>query len=155
MIHAIQKIYHLTLISRGCSEPSMKRGGCKFGYGKTRGCPLSKKGGCSFAVVTQAQRVSPPPPGLGPTHVAGGPSTRWVLMLKFTLATQPFIKIDTRHTAYDMKIGDSGCEIGIFFSLARGAVGLNNVMKISMALVNFSLAPLMFHWPRAPGQLLR
>ena len=61
MIHAIQKIYHLTLISRGCSEVSMKRGVCKFGYGKTRGCPLSKKGGCSFAVGTQAQRVSAPP----------------------------------------------------------------------------------------------
>ena len=44
----------------------MKRGGCKYGDGKTRGCPFSKKGGCSFAVGTQAQRVSaPPPPGLG------------------------------------------------------------------------------------------
>ena len=41
----------------------MKRRGCKFGDGKTRGCPLSKKGGCSFAVGTQAQRVSAPPGG--------------------------------------------------------------------------------------------
>ena len=36
-----------------------------------------------------------------------------------------------------------------FFSLARGAVGLNNLMKISLALVTFSLARLHFHWPRA------
>ena len=46
------------LISRGCSWVSMKRGGCKFGDGKTRGYP----GGCSFAVGTQTQRVSAPPP---------------------------------------------------------------------------------------------
>ena len=41
------------------------------------------------------------------------------------------------------------------FSLARGTVGLDNLMKISLVLVNFSLAPPNFHWPRAPGQLLR
>ena len=29
---------------------------------KNRGCPFSKKGGCSFTVGTQAQRVSAPPP---------------------------------------------------------------------------------------------
>ena len=46
------QIHHLTLISRGCSWISMKRGGCKFGDGKTTGCPLSQKGGCSFAVGT-------------------------------------------------------------------------------------------------------
>ena len=42
-----------------------------------------------------------------------------------------------------------------FFSLVRGAMGLNNLMKISLALVTFSLARLHFHWPRAPGQLLK
>ena len=47
---------------RGCSWISMKRGGSKFGDGKTTGCPLSKKGGCSFAVGTQTQRVNAPPP---------------------------------------------------------------------------------------------
>ena len=50
------------LISRGCLWAFMKRGGCKFGDGKTRGCSFSKKGVCSFAVGTQAQRVSAPPP---------------------------------------------------------------------------------------------
>ena len=50
------------LISRGCSWVSMKRGGCKFGDSKTRGCPWPKRGGCSFAVGTQPQRVSAPPP---------------------------------------------------------------------------------------------
>ena len=40
----------------------MKRGGCKFGDGKPRGCHFSKKGDCSFAVGSQAQRVSAPPP---------------------------------------------------------------------------------------------
>ena len=43
----------------------MKRGGCKFGDSKTRGCPLSKKGGCSIAVGTQTQKVSAPPPPPG------------------------------------------------------------------------------------------
>ena len=64
MIYAIQKIHHLTLISRGCAWLSMKRGGCKFGGSKTGA--LSKKGGCSFTVGTQAQRVSalPPPPSI-------------------------------------------------------------------------------------------
>ena len=40
----------------------MKIGGCKFGDGKTRGCPVSKKRDCSLAVGTQTQRVSTPPP---------------------------------------------------------------------------------------------
>ena len=53
------------------------------------------------------------------------------------------IKIDARVRNWD------------FFSLARGAVGLNNLMKISLALVTFSLPRLHFHWPGAPGQLLR
>ena len=39
-----------SLISRGCFGVSIEIGGCEFG--KTRGCPLSKKGGCSFAVGT-------------------------------------------------------------------------------------------------------
>ena len=48
------------LISRGCPWASMKRGGCKFGGC----CQWPKTGGCSFAVGTQAQRVSAPlPPG--------------------------------------------------------------------------------------------
>ena len=53
------------LISRGCPWASMKRGGCKFGASKIGAvlCP-KRGGGCSFAVGTQAQRVSaPPPPG--------------------------------------------------------------------------------------------
>ena len=40
----------------------MKRGGCKFGDGKTRGCPWPKRGGCSFQMGTQTQRVNTPPP---------------------------------------------------------------------------------------------
>ena len=47
------------------------------------------------------------------------------------------------------------CEIGIYFSLTRGAVRLNNLMKFSLVLALFSLARIHFHWPRAPGQLLR
>ena len=47
------------------------------------------------------------------------------------------------------------CEIGISFSLARGAVGLKNLMIMSLALVTFSLARVHFHWLLAPGQLLR
>ena len=62
MIFAIQKINHLALNSRGCFLGIHENGGCKFGDSKTRGCPLSKKGGCSFAVGTQSQRVSSPPP---------------------------------------------------------------------------------------------
>ena len=42
-----------------------------------------------------------------------------------------------------------------FFSTGLGAVGLNNLMQISLVLVNFPLARPIFHWPRAPGQLLR
>ena len=43
--------------------------GCKFGDSKTRGCPLSKReGGCSFAVGTQPQRVSAPPPPPTPLY---------------------------------------------------------------------------------------
>ena len=42
-----------------------------------------------------------------------------------------------------------------FFSLARGAVGLHNLMKFSLVLALFSLARPHFHWPRALGQLLR
>ena len=53
-------IYCSMLISRRCPWASMKRGGCKFGGRKS--CLLSKKAGCSFAVGTQAQRVSAPPP---------------------------------------------------------------------------------------------
>ena len=49
---------------------------------------------------------------------------------------------------------NQGAKLG-FLSLARGAVGLNNLMKTSLALANFLLARLNFHWPRAPGQLLR
>ena len=40
------------LASRGRSWVSMKRGGCKFGDGKTRGLDSTSKkrgGGCSFA----------------------------------------------------------------------------------------------------------
>ena len=44
-----------TIIWWGCASVSVKSGGCKFGDDKTRGCPLSKKGGCSFAVGTQTQ----------------------------------------------------------------------------------------------------
>ena len=55
------------LISRDYSWVSMKRGGCKFGDSKTRGCPLSKRG----AVVSQLvpnlkESVPPPPPGSSP-----------------------------------------------------------------------------------------
>ena len=58
------------LISRGCPWASMKRGGCKLGGCKTGAVNGQKGGGgggCSFAVGTQAQRVSapPPPPGVG------------------------------------------------------------------------------------------
>ena len=35
----------------------MKRGGCKFEDGKTRGCPWPKTGGCSFHIGTPTQRV--------------------------------------------------------------------------------------------------
>ena len=69
--------FHWMLISRGCSWVSMKRGGCKFGDSKTRGCPLSKSGGCSFAVSTQPQRVSappPPPPGNTKRGILWSPS---------------------------------------------------------------------------------
>ena len=57
------------LISRGCAWASMKRGGCKFGSGKT-GAVNGQKGG---AVVTHAQLVaklkeSVPPPGEGGTQ---------------------------------------------------------------------------------------
>ena len=48
-----------------------------------------------------------------------------------------------------------GCEMGFFFLTGPGTVGLNTLMKISLVLVNFSLARPNFHWPRAPGQLLR
>ena len=40
----------------------MKRGGCKFGSSKTGAVLCPKKGGCSFTIGTQAQRVSVPPP---------------------------------------------------------------------------------------------
>ena len=45
------------LISRGCPWASMNRGGCRFGGSKT-GAAWPKRGGCSFSVGTQAQRVS-------------------------------------------------------------------------------------------------
>ena len=56
------------LISRGCPWASMKRGGCKDGDGKTGAVLCPKRGGCSFAVGTQAQRVSAPPPGMRPHY---------------------------------------------------------------------------------------
>ena len=40
----------------------MKRGCCIFEDGKTRDCPWSKSGGCSFQIGTPTQRVSTPPP---------------------------------------------------------------------------------------------
>ena len=65
------------LISRGCPWASMKRGGCKFIGSKTGAVLCTKKGwGCSFAVVTQAQRVSAP--CLRGAQKAGG----WVLERK-------------------------------------------------------------------------
>ena len=53
------------LISRGCPWASMKRGGCKFGSGKTGAVNVQKGGG---AVVLQLvpklkESVPPPPPG--------------------------------------------------------------------------------------------
>ena len=50
------------LISGSCPWESMKRGGCKFGGSKIGAVLCPERRGCSFAVVTQAQRVSAPPP---------------------------------------------------------------------------------------------
>ena len=52
-------------ICGGCHFAFMKRGGCKFEDGKTRDCPWSKTGGCSFQIGTPTQRVSTPPPPPG------------------------------------------------------------------------------------------
>ena len=41
----------------------MKRGGCKFGDGKTRGCPWLKGGAVVFKLVPKSQY--PPPPSRG------------------------------------------------------------------------------------------
>ena len=67
MIYVIQKIYHFTLISRGCAWLSMKRGGCKFGGSKT-GVVLCPKRGVvvSQLVLKLKESVPPPPPG---THI--------------------------------------------------------------------------------------
>ena len=47
---------------------SMKRGGCKFGYGKNRGCSLSKKRGGGSVVsqlVPKLKESAPAGPGGG------------------------------------------------------------------------------------------
>ena len=75
----------IVLISRSWPWASMKRGGCTFGDGKTRGCPLLKKGGCSFTVGTQIQIVNvPPPPGLLPRMV-GADGTSFVRLPLFVV----------------------------------------------------------------------
>ena len=49
------------LISRGCSWVTMKRGGCKFGDSKTKGCPLSKRGAVVSQLVHRLKESGPPP----------------------------------------------------------------------------------------------
>ena len=51
---------------KGVSLVSLKRGGCKFGHRKSKGCPLPKTGGCSFAV--RAYPPPPPPRAPSPRH---------------------------------------------------------------------------------------
>ena len=106
------------LISRGCSWVSMKRGGYKFGDSKTRGCPLSKSEGCSFAVGTQPQRVSAPPlhPWVG-SHLE--------CCLRLTLGDQYAIWMDK-----EVSLGTSIAADGdVQTNMAQGGEASHKVMK--------------------------